>query len=401
MKKATLILLVCTLLIASVSAVELSDRGYTVSNERVEDDITLYDVRDSSGNRLTVGTATGSFTNENMNVLEIVRETFFNMSHLEVASMKVVFSRNRADVVVIPRRYTYDGIDLAALMPSGMQFIYTDYLEYDFRMLVDGLFVRIQGQYFTEQQFLDRLARAARNPAAYIQSTDPRFIFRRMDELSRLISELESKDVEFDEEIDNLIDSLRDFRTETSQELRRVREEFAQEVEALVAEREAAVDRLERGQASMKEELEAENRRLRQALDSAERELRQDGRAATQTAEQARSQLRTELEQETTELGQEITELRTAYEGLLADHVELARQFNLVRRAVLVFENRNFFGGLRIPDAQVVEELVELKLANPSMTIEEAEAAINEGREESVSGKVVTLVFSLYFNEFE
>jgi hypothetical protein len=68
---------------------------------------------------------------------------------------------------------------------------------------------------------------------------------------------------------------------------------------------------------------------------------------------------------------------------------------------VLVFENRGWFGTVRIPEENVIEEIVALKRANPAMTIDEAEAAINEGREESVSNKVVTLVFSLYFNEFE
>ncbi len=325
MKKATLTILACAVTIASLGAVELSDRGYAVSNERLEDGITLYDVRDDAGNALTVGTATGSFSNQNMNVLEIVRETFFNMEYLDVSQMKVVFSRNRADVVVIPRRYSFDGINLAALMPSGMQFIYTDFLEFDFRMLVEGLFVRMQGQYFTEEQFVERLARAARNPAAYIQSTDPRFVFSRLDEISEQIAEIENSGVQMNAEMENLIDSFREFRTDANQGLRRLQDEF-------------------------------------------EREM---------------------------------TEIRTVYEGLLTDYGELTREVALLRRALLVFENRGWFGSLRIPEENVVEEIVALKRANPTMTIDEAEAAINEGREESVSNKVVTLVFSLYFNEFE
>mgnify|MGYP006278165761 CR=1 FL=1 len=325
MKKATLTILACAVTIASLGAVELTDRGYAVSNERVEDGITLYDVRDDAGNSLTVGTATGSFSNQNMNVLEIVRETFFNMEYLDVSQMKVVFSRNRADVVVIPRRYSFDGINLAALMPSGMQFIYTDFLEFDFRMLVEGLFVRMQGQYFTEEQFVERLARAARNPAAYIQSTDPRFVFSRLDEISEQIAEIENSGVQMNAEMENLIDSFREFRTDANQGLRRLQDEF-------------------------------------------EREM---------------------------------TEMRTVYEGLLTDYGELTREVALLRRALLVFENRGWFGSLRIPEENVVEEIVALKRANPTMTIDEAEAAINEGREESVSNKVVTLVFSLYFNEFE
>ncbi|MFW6250607.1 MAG: hypothetical protein ACOC47_05820 [Alkalispirochaetaceae bacterium] len=325
MKKAILTILACAVSIASLGAVELTDRGYDVSNERVEDGITLYDVRDEAGNDLTVGTATGSFSNENMNVLEIVRETFFNMEYLDVSQMKVVFSRNRADIVVIPRRYSFDGINLGALMPSGMRFIYTDFLEFDFRMLVEGLFVRMQGQYFTEEQFVERLARAARNPAAYIQSTDPRFVFSRLDDISTQIGEIEASGVQMSTEMENLIDSFREFRTDANQGLRRLQDEFEREME----------------------------------------------------------------------------EMRTAYEGLLTDYGELTREVANLRRAVLVFENRGWFGTLRIPEESVVEEIVALKRANPSMGIDEAEAAINEGREEPVSNKVVTLVFSLYFNEFE
>lgn len=325
MRKATLTLLLFAVTIASLTAVELTDRGYAVSGERQEDGITLYDVRDNDGNALTVGTATGSFSNQDMNVLEIVRETFFNMDYLTIGEMKVVFSRNQADVVVIPRRYRFDGINLAALMPSGMRFIYTDFLEYDFRMLIEGLFVRMQGQYFTEQQFLERLARAARNPAAYIQSTDPRFVFSRLDEMSEQIARIENSGVQMDAEMDNLIESFREFRTDANQGLRALERDFRLEME----------------------------------------------------------------------------EVKVAHEGLLKDYLELQRQVGRLRRSVLVFENRGWFGSLRIPEGEVVEEIVALKLANPAMTIEEAEAAINEGREESVSNRVVTLVFSLYFNEFE
>lgn len=353
MKRTTLIILVFALIVVSAGAVELSDRGYTVSNQRVEDDITLYDVRDPDGNSLTVGTATGSFTNENMNVLEIVRETFFSMEYLRVADMKVVFSRNRADVVIIPERFRFDGINLGALMPSGMRFIYTDFLEYDFRMLVEGLFVRMQGQYFTEQQFVERLARAARNPAAYIQSTDPRYIFARLDELSSRIAQLENSDVEFSEEIEALIEDFREFRTSANQDIRRIQEENAR--------------------------VQEENERR---------------------FEEARV-AREALSESYTSLARAHEELSLLHEGLSEDYLALQEEFRRLRRSVLVFENRGFFGGLRIPEESVVEEIVRLKMENPTMTIEEAEAAINEGREESVPNKVVTLVFSLYFNEFE
>ena len=351
MKKGTLIFLLFGVMLASLGAVELSDRGYTVSNQRVEDGITLYDVRDNAGNPLTVGTATGSFTASDMNVLEIVRETFFNMEFLEVADLKVVFSLNRADIVVIPRRYRYEDLNFAALMPSGMQFIYTDFLEYDFRMLVDGLFVRMQGQYFNEQQFVERLARAGRNPAPYIQSTDPRFVFRPLDE------------------VEKLLDEFRSFRTEANQGIR-----------------------------GLEESLRRERAALRNEFD---RELAQESARFDQELARAREHFDTEIADVRGELEQEVEELQVVLEGLTADYLELLRQFNVARRAVLVFENRGFFGGLRIPDEAVVEEIVQLKLDNPGITIEEAEAAINEGREEAVSGKVVTLVFSLYFNEFE
>ncbi len=321
MKKATLILPLLLIGIALAAAVELDESGYTVESQRLEDGTTLYEVRDDGGNSLTVGTATGTFTEENIDTLEAIRETFFTMEYLDLADLRVIFSRNQADIVVIPRRYSFDGIDFGALMPSGMRFIYGDFLEYDFRMLVDGLFVRMQGQYFNEEQFVERLARAARNPAAYIQSTNPRFVFTRLDELSRQIGEVEGEGITLTDEVENLIDTFLEFRTDANQSVRL--------------------------------------------------------------------------------LEQEINELRVAYEGLLEEYTLLERDFQRARRALLVFENRGFFGSLRIPEESVVEEIVELKLENPQMSIEEAEAAINEGREEPVSNRVVTLVFSLYFNEFE
>jgi hypothetical protein len=325
MRRAILTLLLIAVTTASPAAVELEERGYTVIRERLEEGIALYDVRDSAGNALTLGTATGGFSNQDMNILEILREIFLNMEHLTFSQMKVVFSRNQAEVVVTPRRYSYDGIDLAALMPSGMRFVYTDFLEYDFRMLVEGLFIRMEGHYFTEQRFLERLVRAARNPTAYIQSTDPRYIFSRLDELSDQITLIEESGVEMSSEIEGLVESFREFRSDANRGVRRLEQALRQEME----------------------------------------------------------------------------EIGAAYQSLLEEQSDLRRQLELMRRAVLVFENRGWLGTLRIPEERVVREIVALKAANPEMSIEEAQTIINEGGEESLSKKVVTLVYSLYFNEFE
>ena len=114
----------------------------------------------------------------------------YALDGLVIQRLRIVFDRDRANAVVIPSEFSIEGDDYVEYMPSGMQFSFQDGVAYDFRMLIDNLAVRINGQFFTNEQFFERIMRAVDNPAAYILSQDPQFLAVRLDEQQALIDDL-------------------------------------------------------------------------------------------------------------------------------------------------------------------------------------------------------------------
>jgi hypothetical protein len=75
------------------------------------------------------------------------------------------------------------GQDVARLMPEGIVFRLQDVLMYDFSMIVDNLRLRLRGQFFGEQELLDKIGRVVANPAQYLLSQDSEYVFRLMLEI--------------------------------------------------------------------------------------------------------------------------------------------------------------------------------------------------------------------------
>jgi len=273
---------------------------------------TVYEMRHASGFTLTISVR-GEPTQEQVKMVEAIARSIMNMKYFVPSTVRIALSDRRAEIIMVPKSFTYKGVDYVPYMPSGVQFFYVDSLEYDFRLMVQNLFLRVRGQYFTEEQFADKIASAVGNPYAYIQTHDPEYIIKKFQEIEENIE--------------------------------RMKAEFASTVAAGKAEISA-----------LKAELAATK-----------------GDLATTKENLASANKKTE--------------------SLLAE-------FNLLRNAVVVLNNRGFFGSINIPSREAVAKLVEMKKREPGLTMQNAEARMQaEGVQ--ISSKEVFLVYSVYFNEFQ
>lgn len=272
-RKATAVVIVLLTAFTSLGAVEFEDYGLTVLGEHTEDGLRLTKLRDERGREFIFGADTAVGDAE-IAVVEQVIELVYGFDSMEIDELRIVVGERRTSVQVKPQAFSYEGIDLGELTPAGVQFYFVDFLEYDFRMLVRGLFLRLRGQFVTEELLLERLVGAAKNPEQFLQSQNPEFMLSRMHELEQELAETRA------------------------------------ELEASIIEREK------------------------------------------------------------------------------------------IRNAVLMFENRSFFGSLRFPDNAAVSRLIELKLEVPSLNQDDMKDRL-ESEGFSVSSKEIFLIYSLYFNEFE
>jgi hypothetical protein len=249
--------------------------------------------------------------------LQGILAIYQNLRILLPSSVRVIFTDERAEILVIPRSFRYKDRELSTYMPSGIQFFYTDFLEFDFRIVVENLFLRIKGQYFKEEEFAEKILAAVLNPYAYIQSQDPEYILRRFQDIEG--------------RLDRLLNEGEKISTTIGNEIREVRNSLGA--------------------------------------------LRQEVESSFQKSSQAQQSL-----------VQKVSDLST--------------EFQLLRYALLVLNNRGFFGTIRLPSETGINRLVELKKQQPKLTMDEAREKLKaEGIE--MTSKEVFLVFSVYFNEFK
>jgi hypothetical protein len=326
----------------------LERAGYTVVSERSDGGLPTWDLRDAQGRSFSVSIL-GDFSPNRARALEALRDVIYGLDGLRIERLRYVFERDRVDAVVIPSRFIIRGTDYTRYLPSGMLFVFEDAVAYDFRLLVGNLAARMNGQFLSEEQFLDRIVRAVENPAAYIQSQDPQFLARRLDEERTRIDLLEVENAAQDER---------------------------------AAEMDGRIDRL----TVRAEEVVRDGARALEAV---------DGRLSAELAELASHQER---------LQNDLAALTAEVETLTAEKTDLEAEVIALRRGSVILATQNLFGSLKVVDAETILRVVELRAADPALSQADALAQVNgelpEGTE-TLHKKHVQAIYALYFNQYE
>ncbi len=185
---------------AALSSQSLEGLGYTILSTGTEDGYTVVTARDPESG-LTFDLYYKSLTQTQLYFLQEARKIILSWKYLVPDNLRVIFQPQVVEIRVIPASFVYEGTDYAAYVPSAINFYFEDILEYDFRILVDNITLRVRGPYFNEDQLASKLQSAAANPIAYIQSNDPEYIVRRLGEMSGEMETLKAAQSEGDKEI--------------------------------------------------------------------------------------------------------------------------------------------------------------------------------------------------------
>ncbi len=117
--------------------------------------------------------------------ISALARTLYGSKYMKVRSIKMsVSDTGRIDIYLIPQSFTYKGINLASFIPSGMQFYDEEALEYDFRMNVQKVFIRIKGRLLDEESLAEKMYSAYKDPIRFVQMQDTDYINKRFDELA-------------------------------------------------------------------------------------------------------------------------------------------------------------------------------------------------------------------------
>ncbi len=362
MKKVILLgTIVLILTIQPAFSVDLADYGITVQSKRTEDGATLFKAADALGQSFEILSLKEISSGQARSIVRI-KDTLYSWRNMGIAQLRISLVEDRIEANVVPSSLSFGGTNFKPYLPSGMQFYIEEYIEYDFRMLVGNYVVKMRGQYFNEEQLLDKMQRAVENPIAYIQTTDPEYLFEQITALSEEMEQIRSYANQISQEAEDrwgeFLEMRRNYRALLNDH-RTLKNDYA----ALRKDHDTFVERTEK----------------------AYREL--DGKLNG-------------LTEKHNALREEHDALATAHEELQSSHTELAGGVTTLQQAILMAANQNIFAVIVKTNVEGIKRYIALRGANPDMTRDEAVAAVKE-EELNITGKEALLADMIYFADFD
>lgn len=163
----------------------------TIVEQSVEESKTTQALKDEKG-RLFGITYYNDINEETAKRVLSLKDDFYGWQSMKVGKLDFTYSEGGLQISLIPEKYESGGVDFNQYMPSGMLFAYTTLLQYDFRINVSNLFVRIKGDFTTEARFSEKIAAAIRNPQEFIKRRDPEYLLQQIEGLEDSMAKLKS-----------------------------------------------------------------------------------------------------------------------------------------------------------------------------------------------------------------
>lgn len=174
---ATLIAVICSFSIATHTyAFNWKSLNVDTVNQEEDGSKTILILSDQENRVFKVITEEEIITSKLAEKIIKFKNDFYSWRNIRLQELSFMVFANLLDVVIIPRQIIYNDQNLATAIPAGITMSYNpalDLMHYDFRLMKENLFLRIDGDYLNEERLMAEIASAYENPAAYLQRTAP------------------------------------------------------------------------------------------------------------------------------------------------------------------------------------------------------------------------------------
>jgi hypothetical protein len=153
-----------------------------IHTQKDSSEITTDTLKNSEEHEIKV-TYTGEVKENVKGIIKKLNADFRSWQAMKVESIKFSVINDEIQIYVTPKEYRYNDIDVMENLSSGILFSYRGNLLYNFRIMVDNLFVPIKGIYFDEKSFNEKIISAINDPQTYINARDPDYLLEKLDRL--------------------------------------------------------------------------------------------------------------------------------------------------------------------------------------------------------------------------
>lgn len=189
MKKYPALIAFLVAFTVNIYAYDWTNDNVSIVNQAKDEDKTELKLKDETGNEFSVTYYEEIQAETAKNILKL-KKNFYEWENMKVDSINFVASEGGLQISVIPKKYEYQGVDYNRYMPSGMLFTYTYALQYNFRITIESLFIRIKGDFSTETDLSKKLADAVKNPQEFVKKRDPEYLLQRIETLDDTVNKM-------------------------------------------------------------------------------------------------------------------------------------------------------------------------------------------------------------------
>jgi hypothetical protein len=165
-----------------------SSKQFTVEKTEKSDIETILSLKDASGNPFTV--TYKELTNDKAEIIIKLNQQFRNWKDMQIDKLSFTVESNEIQVFVLPSKYDYKEVNIVPHIPAGMLFIYSDLYKFNFRLVKDNYFIKIEGVFINEDSFSDSLVEAIKDPVKYLEKTNPLYIITKVSQMEENIQNL-------------------------------------------------------------------------------------------------------------------------------------------------------------------------------------------------------------------
>ncbi len=176
-------------------ALSYNQLGWQLKQEQAEDNSYSAELLDTQGMEIFIRSSTKP-TEAELKKMFAIYEKAKLWQKIQVRQFRFTSSDGTIEALVVLQKFASEhGKNILPYLPSGLSFTYADTLQYNFRLKIEKLFVRIRGSYSKETELIQKVTEAVDNPHAYIRKRDPEYFLQQLDRLSQDIDKLKTENI--------------------------------------------------------------------------------------------------------------------------------------------------------------------------------------------------------------
>lgn len=114
-----------------------------------------------------------------------MRDTFFQWPDLKINGLRFSVEDSEITAGIGVESMVCNGMNFSPYLPAGLTCSMDNALRYNFRMVINNVFVKIQGGYSTFGEMTGKMIEAFRDPTGYSRKREPEYILMKLEELEK------------------------------------------------------------------------------------------------------------------------------------------------------------------------------------------------------------------------